>query len=213
MLQTIERRKSADRRQASVALKISEERHRRVFEAAQDGIFLLDAQTGKITDVNPSVTSILGYSHTEIVGKRLWELSAFKDIEQSREVFKDLQTKEHIRYKDLPLRTKDGQSVSVEFVSSIYQVNEEKVIQCNIRDITRHKQAEEERKKLIEGLSYALAETLNGLLPICSYCKSIRDDKGEWKKIEEYLLEHSEANFTHGICPKCMKIFHPNRGR
>src|SRR5450759_676498 len=128
MLQTIERRKSTDRRQVSVALKISEERHRRVFEAAQDGIFLLDAETGKITDVNPSVTNILGYSHTEIVGKRLWELSAFKDIEQSREVFKDLQAKEHIRYEDLPLRTKDGQSVSVEFVSSIYQVNEEKVI-------------------------------------------------------------------------------------
>lgn len=211
MLQTIDGSNLAESRRASVTLKSSEERYRRLFETAQDGILILDAQTGKITDVNPFLTDILGYSHAEIIGKRLWELGVFKDIEESREAFKELQTNEYIRYEDLPLQTKDGRSINVEFVSNVYQVNGGKVIQCNIRDITRHRQAEEEREKLIEELKDALEKIkkLSGLLPICSYCKNIRNDEGYWQRIEQYIRDHSEANFTHGICPECMKIFYP----
>lgn len=123
-------------------IKTSELRYRRLFEAAQDGILILDAETGMIEDVNPYLLKMLGYSREEFVKKKLWEMGAFKDIEASKEAFEALQKNEYIRYEDLPLKSKDGRLVEVEFVSNVYLVAEEKVIQCNIRDITERKQAQ-----------------------------------------------------------------------
>jgi PAS domain S-box-containing protein len=206
-----DRRKSAERRRSSAGLLDSGERYRRLFETAQDGILILDGNTGKITDVNPFLTNILGYSHDEIVGKRLWALGVFKDIRENRIAFQELQEKGYIRYEDLPLQTRDGRSINVEFVSNVYKVNGENVIQCNIRDITRRRLAEEAREKLIGELENALEKIkkLSGLLPICASCKNIRDDEGYWQRIEQYISEHSEANFTHGICPECIKKLYP----
>ncbi len=124
-------------------IKTSELRYRRLFEAAQDGILLLDAETGAITDVNPFLIKMLGYTREEFVEKKLWEIGAFKDIEASQEAFEALQKNEYVRYEDLPLRAKDGRLIQVEFVSNVYLVDKEKVIQCNIRDITARKHAEE----------------------------------------------------------------------
>ena len=90
-------------------VKTSETRYRRLFETAQDGILILDAGTGQIADVNPSLTGMLGYSHEDFLGKKLWEIGAFKDVEASKTAFGELQAKGYIRYEDLPLRTKmDG---------------------------------------------------------------------------------------------------------
>ena len=124
-------------------IKTSELRYRRLFEAVQDGILILDAQTGSITDVNPFLIKILGYSREEFIQRKLWEVGAFHDVEASREAFKALQVDEYIRYEDMPLRAKDGKLVDVEFVSNVYLVGDERVIQCNIRDITERKQAED----------------------------------------------------------------------
>jgi diguanylate cyclase (GGDEF)-like protein/PAS domain S-box-containing protein len=124
-------------------IKTSELRYRRLFEAAQDGILILDAETGAITDVNPFLIKMLGYSREEFVQKKLWEVGAFKDIEASKDAFQALQQNEYIRYKDLPLRAKDGLLIQVEFVSNVYLVGGKKVIQCNIRDITERKQAQD----------------------------------------------------------------------
>ena len=124
-------------------IKTSELRYRRLFEAAQDGILLLDAETGMITDVNPFLVRMLGYTREEFVEKKLWEVGAFKDIEASQEAFEALQKDEYIRYEDLPLRAKNGKLIDVEFVSNVYLVGSEKVIQCNIRDITERKQAQD----------------------------------------------------------------------
>jgi len=123
-------------------IKTSELRYRRLFEAAQDGILILDAETGMIEDVNPYLIKMLGYSREEFMKKKLWEVGAFKDVEASKEAFEALQKNEYIRYEDLPLKSKDGKLVEVEFVSNVYLVGEEKVIQCNIRDITERKQAQ-----------------------------------------------------------------------
>ena len=120
----------------------SELRYRRLFEAAQDGILILDAETGAITDVNPFLVNMLGYSRDEFIKKKLWEVGAFRDVEASKEAFEALQRNEYIRYEDLPLKGKDGRLIQVEFVSNVYLVENEKVIQCNIRDITERKQAE-----------------------------------------------------------------------
>lgn len=124
-------------------LKDSELRYRRLFEAAQDGILILDADTGTITDVNPFLMNMLGYSHEEFVEKKLWQVGAFRDIEASQEAFEALQKNNYIRYEDLPLRAKDGRLIQVEFVSNVYMAGREKVIQCNIRDITERKQAQD----------------------------------------------------------------------
>ena len=117
----------------------SELRYRRLFETAQDGILILDAKTGMIEDVNPYLIKMLGYSREEFVKKKLWEVGAFRDIESNKDAFEALQANEYIRYKDLPLKTKDGRLIQVEFVSNVYLVGDEKVIQCNIRDITEQK--------------------------------------------------------------------------
>ena len=124
-------------------IKTSELRYRRLFEAAQDGILILDAETGAITDVNPFLIKMLGYSREELVGKQLWQVGTFQDIEASQAAFAALQKNEYIRYDELPLRAKTGKLIDVEFVSNIYWVGKEKVIQCNIRDITERKQAQD----------------------------------------------------------------------
>jgi PAS domain S-box-containing protein len=131
-----------ERKKMEEALGISEARYRRLFETAQDGILLLDAETGQITDVNPFLLEMLGYSHEELLGKKLWELGKFRDIEASKATSSELKSKGYVRYHDLPLETKDGRPIAVEFVSNVYIVNQHKVIQCNIRDITERKLSE-----------------------------------------------------------------------
>ena len=123
-------------------LKVSELRYRRLFEAAQDGILILDAEQGLIEDVNPYLIDMLGYSREEFVQKKLWEVGAFRDIQANQAAFEALQEHEYIRYDDLPLRAKDGRLIQVEFVSNVYPVDGKKVIQCNIRDISARVQAE-----------------------------------------------------------------------
>ena len=130
------------------ALRASEMRYRRLFETARDGILLLNAETGQIEDVNPFLVEMLGYSHSEFMGKKLWELGAFADVLENQEKFSELQTLGYVRYEDLPLRTKDGNKVSVEFISNLYDCEGISVIQCNIRDITARRQAEEKINEL-----------------------------------------------------------------
>jgi len=132
-----------ERRESQAAMRASEIRYRRLFEAARDGILILDPTTRKITDANPFMSELLGYSHSELLGKELWEIGLLKDEKASRSAFRELQKKHFIRYEDLPLQTKSGQRHEVEFVSNLYQENGHKVIQCNIRDITARKKTEE----------------------------------------------------------------------
>jgi PAS domain S-box-containing protein/putative nucleotidyltransferase with HDIG domain len=124
------------------ALQDSEIQYRRLFEAAKDGILILDAESGKIIDANPYILNLLSYSLDECIGKMLWEIGLFKDIESSMEAFEELQAKGYIRYEDLPLETKDGRRVELEFVSNRYSAGGRWVIQCNIRDISERKRAE-----------------------------------------------------------------------
>jgi diguanylate cyclase (GGDEF)-like protein/PAS domain S-box-containing protein len=148
----------SERRQIEETLKTSEIRYRRLFETAKDGILLLDAETGQIADVNPFLQDLLGYSHTELLGRTLWEIGPFKDIAASQSAFRQLQSQEYVRYENLPLETKDGQHRQVEFVSNVYLVDGRRVIQCNIRDITARKQTEAEVRKANEELVVLVAE-------------------------------------------------------
>ena len=143
-----------DHKRWEEALEISETRYRRLFESAQDGILILDAETGQISDVNPFLVDMLGYTHEDFLGKKLWEIGPFKNVEATKAAFLELQNKGYVRYKDLPLETRDGRSIAVEFVSNVYLVNHHKVIQCNIRDIT-------ERKLIAKALREAHSELEN----------------------------------------------------
>src|SRR5690349_10798306 len=149
---------SPARDQAQSRLRISELRYRRLFEAARDGILILDAVTLKITDVNPFMTELLGYSHAEFLGKELWEIGLFSDKEASQKAFKELQRTGYLRYEDLPLQDTNGKLTDVEFVSNVYEEDSHEVIQCNIRDITDRKRAEKERTLLLAAAQAARAE-------------------------------------------------------
>ena len=130
------------RPKSAAATRVSEIRYRRLFEAARDGILILDPGTRKIIDANPFMSELLGYPHEELLGKELWEIGLLKDEKESRAAFRELQEKQFIRYEDLPLQTNAGARREVEFVSNIYEEDGRDVIQCNIRDITDRKRVE-----------------------------------------------------------------------
>ena len=157
------------------ALKISETRYRRLFESAQDGILILDAETGQISDVNPFLVEMLGYSHEDFLGRKLWEIGPFKNIEASKAAFLELQSKGYVRYKDLPLETKDGRPIAVEFVSNVYLVNHHKVIQCNIRDITQRKRIAEALRQAHNELERRVEERTVELRTALSEIKTMKD--------------------------------------
>ena len=131
-----------DRMKSDAALQASETRYRRLFESAKDGILILDKDTGQIIDVNPFMTELTGYPRADFLGKRLWEIGAFKDAGAARDSFAELLAREYVRYDDLPLKSRDGRKVEVEFVSNVYLVDGRRVIQCNIRDLTERRRAE-----------------------------------------------------------------------
>ena len=132
-----------ERKKAEALLKDSETRYRRLFETAQDGILLLDARTGMITDVNPFLVKALGYAREEYIGKTLWEVRFLKDVISNQDNFLKLQREKYVRVEDVLLETADGRMIDVEFVGHVYQVDHHEVIQCNIRDITDRKRAQD----------------------------------------------------------------------
>ncbi|MCX5813125.1 MAG: PAS domain S-box protein [Proteobacteria bacterium] len=327
-----------ERKQAEEKIHASEMRYRRLFEAAKDGILIIDAETGRVEDVSPFTVDMLGYPRDELLGRQVWEIEFFKNTVLTEATFLELRDSGKIYYDNLQLATKDGWNIIAELVGNVYLVNQKRVAQFNIHnisdlkwaeemlkqeketffsilenhpfgvallghdrtyeyinpaftgitgytlddistsrdwfmkafpdpdyrhyvyslwvnnldrikereeepvtlkvickdktekiinfisiqlrgdkyiitywDVTKEKYAEEEREKLIFELQKALSEvkTLSGLLPICASCKKIRNDKGYWEQIEDYVQDHSEAEFSHGICPECGERLYP----
>jgi PAS domain S-box-containing protein len=168
--ETLKKRKSIEypvapinKMTSETALRASEVRYRRLFEAARDGVLLMDPDTRQITDVNPFMIEFLGFTYDQFVGKEFWEIGLLKDEQASKEMFCELQEKHFIRYENLPLKTMAGQIREVEVVANLYEEGAHSVIQCNIRDITERKQAKEEllaAKKAIDRHAVELEETV-----------------------------------------------------
>ena len=145
------------------AAKRSELRYRRLFETAQDGILILDFHSGIIQDANPFITNLLGFTREELIGKELWEIGAMVDKTAAITAFTVLKDKGYIRYEDLPLKHKDGHIINVEFVSNAYGVNGDRVIQCNIRDISERKTLEKELLAYQHSVSISMTEMIETL--------------------------------------------------
>jgi len=153
-----------DEKKVNDAIRASEIRYRRLFETAQDGILLVDAKTGQITDVNPFLIDMLGYNYEEMIGKKLWEIGFIENAETAKRAFEELQKKTYIRYEDMPLETRDGRSIEVEFISNVYRINDDKVIQCNIRDITDRKLLERQREDFHAMVTHDIKSPLTAIL-------------------------------------------------
>jgi PAS domain S-box-containing protein len=195
-----------ERQSADVALKASEMRYRRLFETAQDGILILNAGTGQIEDVNPFLTDMLGYTREQLLGNRLWEIGPFKDIKASKAEFRELQREAYVRYDDLPLETSDGRSINVEFVSNVYQVNGGKVIQCNIRNITKRKQAEgklKESRQRLQTLSRRLVKIQENERR--HLARELHDEIGQALTVIEMNLQALLASPGSGVLARRLK--------
>ncbi len=131
-----------ERKQMEAAVEASEIRYRRLFEAAKDGILILNVSSAKIIDANPFMSDLLGYPREYFLEKEFWEIGLFQDIRASQAAFKELQKHRYLRYDDLPLKTNHGGQIAVELVSNLYQEDQTEVIQCNIRDISERSRLE-----------------------------------------------------------------------
>ena len=194
-----------ERRRSEHDLLASETRYRRLFECAKDGILILNAATGMIEDVNPFLIQMLGYSHRAFLGKKLWEVGAFKDTEKCRAAFRVLQKRKYIRYDDMPLETKGGRLIQAEFISNVYPMDGTRVIQCNIRDITARRQTELELKDTKEKLEHILGMTRTGVDVIDPHF-NLRYVDPAWQKVYGNPQGRKCYEYFMGrntMCPGC----------
>ncbi|MFW5946466.1 MAG: PAS domain S-box protein [Candidatus Natronoplasma sp.] len=197
-------------KQTEEALQMSEERYRRLFESAKDGILILNSETGEIKDANPYIRDILSYSLDELQEGKLWEIGSFEQICENKERFDELREEGYVRYEDLPLESRNGEKVPVEFVSNVYRAGGEEVIQCNIREISERKKAEEELEE-----QYRLLQNLLGNAPGVAF-RCLNDEYYTMKFMSEGckevtgyypedLIDNKETTYIDLILPEDRK--------
>ena len=173
-----------ERKEAEKALRISEIRYRRLFEAARDGVLILDLRTQKILDANPFMEELLGYTREELIGKKLFEIGLHKDEQANQDAFRTLQENRYIRYEDLPLKTKMGERREIEVVANLYEEEDKPVIQYNIRDISERKKLERQKDEFISMASHELKTPITSL-------------KGFLNLLQRRLATHEDEKELH----------------
>ena len=183
------------RRDLMKDLLVYEKRYRRLFESAKDGIIILNADNGEIVDVNPFLISMLGYSKRNLLTKHIWDIGTKENIELSKQLFKELQDTGYVRYEDLPLEACDGKLIHVEFVSNVYLVDSDRVIQCNIRDITeriKHEQLLEDeihkKDALAKEMQHRTKNTLNMITSLIHLRSSAANSEESNNILEDLTL-------------------------
>lgn len=199
------------RKLTELALKESEERFRSIYNNATMGFYRL-SNDGRLIMGNPKFFEMLKISERELLNKRIEEVL---EVDENRQNFLEILKKEKkINGYESEWYRKDGALFFGR--ETAWTITDEKgdiqYIDVILEDVTLKKQVEEEREQLISLLQSAKSEikVLSGLLPICASCKRIRDENGNWSNIEQYIDEHSEAEFSHGICPDCAKKIYPS---
>ncbi|MHB8836493.1 MAG: PAS domain S-box protein [Candidatus Methylomirabilia bacterium] len=202
------------RQRAEEALRASENRYRELFDAASDGIYKTDAR-GVFTSMNRAGARIFGHeSPEEVIGRPALEY--WRDPKDRERLRADLEREKSVTSWGIAARKKNGEFLELETSSRILEGDDGAFlgIEGVLRDVTQRVKAEAERELILAQLQEAAAnvKTLSGLLPICAGCKKIRDDQGSWSQVETYIRKHSEAKFTHGLCPDCQKVYFPGSG-
>jgi PAS domain S-box-containing protein len=203
----------ARRRRAEEKLRESEERFRRIFEDGPLGIVTF-GQDLKVLNTNKAICRMLGYSSQELAGRSLGDVTYSEDKVKAQELLRQLLE------GDIPLFQlekrcirKNGDLLWTSMMTTALRPHDDESFYglCMIEDISNRKLAEQEKERLFQELQVAMAniKTLRGLLPTCAWCRKVRDDDGYWKKVETYIEEHSDASFTHGICPECLEKYDP----
>ena len=197
-----------ERKRSEELLKDEISRRRILVEQSRDGIVVLD-QAGKVYEANKRFADMLGYSLEEVHQLHVWDWDAKFTREQLIGMVRKVDAAgDHF---ETCHKRKDGTTIDVELSNNGAVYRGRKLIFCVCRDISDRKRAEKEREKLIKELTEALAEikTLRGILPICSFCKKVRDDKGFWEQVDVYIQKHSHADISHSVCPECAKKHYP----
>ncbi len=182
-----------------------EEKFNKAFHSAPYAITLTRLSDGTVIDVNETFFSLTGYDRAEVLGKNTTDLHLWEHNEDRAAIIDALSKTGRVHGKELRFRRKNGEAATGLFSADIITIDGEKCILSSIGDITKRKQTEEALEEERSRLQQALDEvrTLRGIVPICSYCKKVRDDEGYWNQVEKYVSDHTEATFTHGICPAC----------
>jgi PAS domain S-box-containing protein len=201
------------RKKMEEKLRESEERFRRIFEDGPLGMLIADPDY-RVLKANKALCEMLGYTEAELKGRSIGEITHAEDMEKSVGLSKQLLHGEVPLFRlEKRYVKKNGDLLWVNLTVTAIRGQEGKVLYAlgMVENISRRKLAEQERERLVRDLQQALdnAKTLHGLLPMCAWCKKIRNDKGYWQKVETYVQEHSDASFTHGICPECLNKVDP----
>ncbi|MFC1898444.1 response regulator [Candidatus Cloacimonadota bacterium] len=196
------------RHESQKALKLSNTKFESLFMGIPEPAVYLD-NTYRIVDINKRFTEFFGYNLDEVRGKLILDLI----VPETRiKEAKELTLNSKSCFIDTVRKNKAGELLDVAISSAQIKVDEKQTGTFIIyKDISKRKEIEEEREKLISDLKHALEDvkTLSGLIPICSHCKKVRDDSGYWEQVEYYLAKYTNADFSHGICPDCMKQYYP----
>lgn len=195
-----------------VTIQVQEEKFSKAFHSSPYGMLLTRVADGKVIEANPVFAKISGYSLKEILGKTTVELNVWARIEDRTAMVDELKAHGTVKETERMFKRKTGELVIGLYSAEILTINGEACVLSSINDISERKRAEAEREKLVNEREKALCQlkVLNGLLPICASCKKIRDDKGYWNQLEDYITRHSEADFSHSLCPDCMQTIYPD---
>jgi PAS domain S-box-containing protein len=193
-------------RVSAEAAEEARRRERELFDLAPIGIFMADVD-GKYTDVNASGCRIVGLPRGEIIGKTILDFIPPGDAYRLAQARESMLTGD-TQVSEWSMRRGDGAYVEVEVNTKIYPDGR---WQAFVSDITERKESDRRQAELIRKLQESRKEikVLQGMLPICAYCKRIRDDRGSWEQMESYIAKRTEAEFSHSICPDCMAQHFP----
>jgi PAS domain S-box-containing protein len=202
-----ERRKN--RRSESAAAHLAA-----IVEGSHDAIISKD-MAGIVLSWNRAAEDIYGYNAGEMIGETTMKIVPEDRTHETAQILEKISQGQSIERFETLRRCKDGRNIDVSLTVSPIRDSAGKIVGASTiaRDITERKQQEAERQKLIDELRQAVAQvkTLSGLLPICAWCKKIRDDSGYWQQVETYIKLHAHVDFTHSICPDCMKQVYPEQ--
>jgi PAS domain S-box-containing protein len=191
-------------------LRESEERYRAVVSQSVEAITLFEAETGCLLEANDAFQEMLGYTAQEIPALTIYDVVGHDQAGADLDLSLVLKNRQAVLGERRFVR-KGGSLIDVDVSASLITREARPVVCLVAHDITERKQGERQREKLIAELQEALSQvkTLSGLLPICASCKRIRDDQGAWQPVETYIRERSNAEFTHGLCPDCIRKLYP----